>query len=130
MSEEKTKVTAPPSYTPHPTAPQVLIQAGAPPADEEGEDEFDSSPMFDYLGSERGHEVAQRVLGLFEGMRKATMDLTVKQAIAEKWFQATIITVVVVASTALAVLDKFSAPLGLLFGTLIGFVFGKRSSGS
>lgn len=116
---------APSTYTPVHAAPLVNIQAA--PADEAEDEELDTSPLFDYLGSEKGHEVISRVIAYFESNKKTVVDALTKQAAAERWFQISIIIVVIIAATTLAVMDKFSAPIGLLFGTLIGYVFGKRS---
>lgn len=83
-------------------------------------------PILNYLQSQQGHEIASRVLTIVEDIKKATLEKTTSHAAFEKWLQAGIVVVVVVAASTLSYLGKFDASLGVLFGTLVGYIFGKR----
>lgn len=91
-------------------------------------DDLDTSPFFDYLRTPQGHEVATRVLGIFDDLKRAALGHSARQVTLEKVFQIVIVTTVVAAATWLAVVDKFSVPVGVLFGTLVGYIFGKKAS--
>lgn len=82
--------------------------------------------LLGYLQSEKGHEVFSRVISVVEDVKKATIEKTTGHATFEKWVQAGIIAMVVVASSVLAYLGKFDTSLGVMFGTLVGFAFGKK----
>jgi hypothetical protein len=86
----------------------------------------DLQPIMDYLQSPQGHEVATRVLTVIEDIKKSTLEKTASHATFEKWLQAGIILVVVVAASVLSYLGKFDTSLGVLFGTLVGYIFGKK----
>ncbi len=94
---------------------------GAP--EEEG---VDFSPLFEYLKTEQGHQLASRIVGIVEDVKKATLEKSSTHAIFEKWVQAAVIVVVVVAASVLSYFGKFETSIGVLFGTLVGYIFGKR----
>ncbi len=89
-------------------------------------DEPDFKPLFTYLQSQQGHEIATRLLSVVEDVKKSTLEKTTSHAAFEKWLQAGIIFVVVVASSTLSYLGKFDTSLGVLFGTMVGYIFGKK----
>lgn len=86
----------------------------------------DFQPILDYLQSPQGHEMASRLLAVIEDVKKSTLNKTTSHAAFEKWLQAGIIGIVVLAASTLAFLGKFDTSLGVLFGTLVGYVFGKK----
>ena len=94
--------------------------------DGEFEEEIDVSPFLAYLESDKGHELASRVLKIFEDIKKATLETTTSHAKFEKWLQVLIILIVVIASSILTYLGKFDSTIGVLFGTLVGYLFGKK----
>jgi hypothetical protein len=65
-------------------------------------------------------------LSVVEDVKKSTLEKTTSHAVFEKWLQAGIIFVVVVAASLLSYLGKFDTSLGVLFGTLVGYIFGKK----
>lgn len=67
-----------------------------------------------------------RVLAVVEDVKKYTLEKTTNHAAFEKWLQAGIIFVVIVAASILSYLGKFDTSLGVLFGTLVGYIFGKK----
>lgn len=80
----------------------------------------------DYLKSPQGHELTSRLLAVVEDIKKSSLDKSSSHAAFEKWLQAGIIFLVVIASSALAYLGKFDTSLGVLFGSLVGYIFGKK----
>jgi hypothetical protein len=86
----------------------------------------DLQPVLNYLQSPQGHEIASRLLKVVEDVKKSTLEKTTSHAIFEKWLQAGIILVVVVAASVLSYLGKFDTSLGVLFGTMVGYIFGKK----
>jgi hypothetical protein len=93
---------------------------------DEPEDKTDLQPLLNYLQSPQGHEIATRLLSVVEDIKKSTLIKTTSHAVFEKWLQAGIIFVVVVAASLLSYLGKFDTSLGVLFGTLVGYIFGKK----
>ncbi len=91
-----------------------------------GEDEADIQPVLNYLQSPQGHEIASRVLSIIEDVKKATLEKTTSHAAFEKWLQAGVIVVVIVATSLLSYFGKFETSVGVLFGTLVGYIFGRR----
>jgi len=89
-------------------------------------EETDFQPLFNYLQSQQGHEIATRLLSVVEDVKKSTLEKTTSHAAFEKWLQAGIIFIVVVAASFLSYLGKFDTSLGVLFGTLVGYIFGKK----
>jgi len=89
-------------------------------------EETDFRPLFTYLQSPQGHEIAARLLSVVEDVKKSTLEKTTSHAAFEKWLQAGIIFVVVIAASFLSYLGKFDTSLGVLFGTLVGYIFGKK----
>lgn len=90
------------------------------------DDEIDLQPFLGYLKSPQGHEIATRLLSVVEDIKKSTLEKTTSHAVFEKWLQAGIIIVVILASSVLSYLGKFDTSLGVLFGTMVGYIFGKR----
>src|SRR4051794_17184285 len=86
----------------------------------------DLQPILNYLQSPQGHEIATRLLSVIEDIKKSTLIKTTSHAVFEKWLQAGIIFIVVVAASSLSYLGKFDTSLGVLFGTLVGYIFGKK----
>lgn len=86
----------------------------------------DLQTILGYLQSPQGHELTSRLLAVIEDIKKSTLEKNASHATFEKWLQAIIIIVVVTASSTLAYLGKFDASTGVLFGTLVGYIFGKK----
>jgi hypothetical protein len=106
-----------------------MVKPGKDIARPEGaEGELDLSPFFEYLKSEKGHEVTSRVLAIFEDLKKAALARSSEHAKFERTLQAGIVLVVVVAASLLTYFAKFDASLGVLFGTLVGYLFGRRNA--
>lgn len=91
--------------------------------EEEQDQDLDPSPFLEYLKSPQGHELAGRVVGI----KKAALSHSASEVKLDKMIQIAIVVSIVAAATTLAILDKFSAPVGILFGTLVAYVFGKKA---
>jgi hypothetical protein len=102
-------------------------------------DDIDFSPFFDYLKSTNGHEIASRVIGLIEGLKKNTLDIHAEQTrldlqLTHKFksrfifLQGVVFLSTLVVASILVYYDKFNGTVGLLFGTLVGYFFGKKAN--
>jgi hypothetical protein len=83
-------------------------------------------PLFGYLQTQQGHEIASRVLGMLESIKHSTLDKSTGNVRVEKYIQAMVILAVVIATSVLVAFGKFESSVGVLFGTLVGYVFGKK----
>ncbi len=110
MSDEENKLVGPKTF--------------APPA--KGDDEIDFSSFFQYLQSQQGHEMASRVIGLIEDVKKAAVDKSYSNVKFNRWMEAGIIVVVITATVLLSILDKLTPTVGILFGSIVGYFFGKN----
>ena len=109
---------------PSPTPTDAVTTSSEP--DDEYEDEGYPSPFLEYLKTEKGHEVVIRVLSIVDDVKKETITHNASHAKLDKWLQIGIVFAVIVASTILTIFDKFNPTIGVLFGTLVGYVFGRR----
>src|SRR5882672_10840083 len=80
----------------------------------------------EYLQTDKGHELASRVVGIVEDLKKLGLEKSVAHATSEKRLRALIIAVVVIAASVLSYFGKFETSIGVLFGTLVGYLFGRR----
>ena len=90
------------------------------------DEEMDFGPFLNYLQTEKGHEALQRVLSMFEDIKKVTLDKTAAQVKFEKMFQLLGVSFVIIATSILTYCDKFEASLGVLFGSIVGYLFGRK----
>jgi len=97
-----------------------------PETHEYEEEEIDIGPFLVYLESEKGHEIASRVLCIFEDIKKAALEKNASHAKFEKWLQVGIVLFVIIASSLLTYAGKFDSTVAVLFGTLVGYLFGKK----
>ncbi|HYS05525.1 MAG TPA: hypothetical protein VEW47_10070 [Candidatus Dormibacteraeota bacterium] len=99
----------------------------------------DWGEFFEYLRSDKGHELATRIVSLFEEIKKATLDRSAEQALVQERFepqhrrnslivQAGTLGLTIVAASVLIYRGKFDSTAGVLFGTLVGYVFGRRNA--
>lgn len=90
------------------------------------EDDIDFSPFLKYLQSPHGHEIASRVIGLIEDVKKATLDKNYAHAKFNRWMEAGVIVVVIGVVAWLSVVDKLNPTVGVLLGSVVGYFFGKN----
>jgi hypothetical protein len=106
----------------------VIVAEAASPA-HANEDEFqddDWSPLFDYLKSANGHQIASRVISLIEDVKKATIDKNYSHAKFNRGMEAAVLVVVVLAVVGLSIVDKLNPTVGVLLGSVAGYFFGKN----
>jgi hypothetical protein len=100
------------------------------------DDEAEYPAFLDYLQTKEGHELASRVVSLFEGIQKATIEAGVDQKKREVEFQhsttrlwmklqAAAIVTIIVAAVALAWHGKLDAAVATLMATLFGYFLGR-----
>jgi hypothetical protein len=100
------------------------------------DDEAEYPVFLDYLQTKEGHELASRVVSLFEGIQKATIEAGVDQKRREVEFQhsttrlwmqlqAAAIVTIIVAAVALAWHGKLDATVATLMATLFGYFLGR-----
>ena len=97
-----------------------------PVAQQKKEEELDISPFINYLQSPQGHEIASRVVGLIEDVKKATVDKNYSHAKFNRWMEAGVIVVVIGVVAALSIVDKLNPTVGVLLGSVVGYFFGKN----
>lgn len=96
-------------------------------AQEDGdEEELDYSPVLEYLQSPQGHELASRIVGIVEDVKKATIDKNFSHAKFNRWLEVGVIVVVVAAVVGLSIIDKLNPTVGVLLGSVVGYFFGKN----
>ena|SRR5215469_13159183 len=104
--------------------PTIVIATPKTP-DQKGDD-IDLSPFFAYLQSPHGHEIASRVLQLVEGVKTMAMDKNIAQAKFNRWMEAGVIIVVIVAVCVLSYVEKLNPTVGVVLGSVVGYFFGKH----
>ena len=124
----------PATMLPSPAAPLVVVHNH--PAEsgliesEEGKSTADVDQLkaiLAYLGSEPGHEIAGRTIGVIEKLQR---DLSARGTTTAKWeriIQGVIVAIVIASCVTLAALGKFSNEVGIVFVALLGLVFQKKA---
>jgi len=102
--------------------------------------------IHNYLQSENGHEIAKQVVELIKGIKQSTLDKNVEldKVNAEQarlqmelmhrhyrrllTLQTVVFTLAIVAASFLTYVGKFESPVAILFGTLVGYFFGRKTS--
>lgn len=107
------------------TNDQLSTKTELLPAPEEDQ-EVDFSPFIEYLQSPQGHEIASRIVGIIEDVKKATIDKNYSHAKFNRWVEAGVILVVVGAVVGLSVVDKLNPTVGVLLGSVVGYFFGRN----
>lgn len=102
-------------------------------AEEEGEE---YPPLLDYLQSKEGHELASRIVGILEDVKKATIESTTERhkrdsehthKIQRIWLslQAGVFALTIAVAALLAWHGKLDATVAALMGTLFGYFLGR-----
>ena len=95
--------------------------------------------FFSYLQSPQGHELASRIVALIEEIKKATLDrsaehskLNVQLEHRDKRnlliLQSAVFGIAIIAASLLTYCDKFNSTIAILFGTLVGYFFGRKTT--
>jgi hypothetical protein len=85
---------------------------------------IDHSPVLHFLRTEQGKEIVNSVLAYFRNHGA----ISGKNQWWDKLFQALLVLAVLIAVTWLSWEDKFTPSLGVLFGSLVGYIYGKKTS--
>lgn len=107
--------------------PPVKPKQDEPLANEEDEG-IDLSPFLDYLQSSEGHEIASRVVGIVEDVKKVALEKSYSHAKFNRWMEAAVIVAVVGAVVLLSVLEKLNPTVGMLLGSVVGYFFGRHKN--
>jgi hypothetical protein len=115
--------------------------ADEPPKDQpqgqpESENDAQYPAFFEFLETKEGHELASRVIALFEGIQKATIEAGVEQKKREVEFhhstmrlwlkiQAGAISVLFITAGVLAWHGNLDATVATLMATLFGYFLGR-----
>ena len=95
-------------------------------ADECVEEEIDVSPFMDYLRSPEGHEIASRLVGIIEEIKKVALDKNFAHAKFNRWMEAGVIVVVIGSVVFLSVMERLNPTVGMLLGSVVGYFFGRN----
>lgn len=104
----------------------VNLKAQDTGADATEEEEWDLTPFWSYLKTPQGHEVAQRVIGIIEDIKKLSLERNSSHKSWDTVAKYSIIAAVVVAVGLLSYFEKLDPTTGMLFGTIVGYFFGKK----
>jgi hypothetical protein len=99
-------------------------------------EEVEYPPLFDYLQTKEGHELASRIVALIEALQKATTEAGADQKKREiefqhstmriwMYLQAAAITAIIITAAALAWHGKLDATVATLMATLFGYFLGR-----
>jgi hypothetical protein len=115
------------NYAPPSVVPVVIVADNTQLPNEQEDEEVDTSPFFTYLQSPQGHEITKSVVEIIQDIKKAALSQSAGQAKLEKYLQLGIVVTVIIAASVLAGMGKLESTISVLFGTLVGYVFGRKS---
>ena len=95
-------------------------------ADEEESEPSGAELLIEYLQSEQGHKIADRLVTLFESKQKQAIEKGYKFQTRVLFAQLIVFVVTLGVLTFLSYRAKVDPTLALLIGTLVGYFFGKR----
>lgn len=110
------------------TDEESKLPAIAPDTVEAEEEEISVSPFLDYLQSPQGHEIASRLVGIIEEVKKVTLDKNFSHAKFNRWMEAGVIVVVIGSVVLLSIMDKLNPTVGMLLGSVVGYFFGRHKN--
>jgi hypothetical protein len=122
--------------TPEESSQRAPDARTGPPTANSPEEFEESYSFFDYLESDKGHELAGRAISLLEGIKKATIensaelqkrDFEYQHKIQKLWLclQSAVFLVSIVVAAVLAWHGKLDATVAALMGTLFGYFLGR-----
>ena len=85
------------------------------------------SQFLDLLETENGRRVAEKLLEVFESIQHKGTEKDLKVSAIEQIATIILIALVIGSVTWLTYAGKFTPSLGVLFGTLVGYVYGKNN---
>lgn len=94
------------------------------------EDEEDCGPtirkIVAYLESDKGHEMAQKLITTFHTLRSTGGAEATRLATHRFWGQVALVAIGMIAAGVLSYSGKFTSEFGVLIGTMIGYAYGNR----
>ena len=103
-----------------------VVNEDAEISGERDDEQEDFSPFFEYLQSAEGHQIASRIVGLIEDIKKATLDKNYSHATLNRWLEAGVLVVVIGVIAVLSVLNKLNPTVGVVLGSVVGYFFGRN----
>lgn len=85
------------------------------------------SPLLDFLASTNGAQIANQMIDAFKGLQVEGNKAQVAISKFDKLMTCVLVIIVVIAVTCLTYFDKFTPSIGVLFGSLVGYIYGKKS---
>ncbi|CCN82022.1 hypothetical protein VIBNISFn27_600001 [Vibrio nigripulchritudo SFn27] len=85
------------------------------------------SPWLDFLASENGSKIANQTIEAFQGLQAEGSKAQLAISKFDKAVTCVLVVVVIIAVTGLTYFDKFTPSIGVLFGSLVGYIYGKKS---
>jgi len=85
------------------------------------------SPILDFLATANGSQIATQMITAFQSLKQDGANAHIAISKFEKLITCTLVVVVIIAVTALTYADKFTPSIGVLFGSLVGYIYGKKS---
>ena len=95
--------------------------------DTQTETDQETNPLVEYLKTEKGHQLASKIIGIIDDLKKAFLGKKAGQTVMEKWQLAITISVIVFAVTLLTLMDRLDPSVAILFGTIFGYLIGKKN---
>lgn len=86
-----------------------------------------SSPVLDFLSTTNGSQIATQMISAFQGLQHEGSKTQLAISKFEKLVTCVLVVVVIAAVTTLTYFDKFTPSIGVLFGSLVGYIYGKKS---
>lgn len=80
-----------------------------------------------YLESEQGNDIANRCLSIFESLQKIITEKNHTSGKHELHIKLAAVIAIVSAIITLSLLDKFDPSIGVVLGTIIGYLFSKKA---
>ena len=89
------------------------------------ETETEPSPFFEWLQTDKGHEIAGRMMTIIEDLKRRGLEKSSTMAMVEAVGRYAVVIIAIVVAAYLAWHGKLDSTVSMLFGTLVGFFFGK-----
>jgi len=89
--------------------------------------EQDPSTILGFISSPNGSQLVSQVVSTIEGLQQHGNKAQIAITKFDKLITCILVLVVIAAVTWLTYADKFTPSIGVLFGTLVGYIYGKKN---
>ncbi len=101
-----------------------------PVAEEDNDHEEGGWPaLFEFLDTDRGHELANRILAVFEKHKERDATLRHRAWRLSTWVQAAVFVIALGVAAYLDIKGHLDPAIATLIGTLVGYILGRRQNG-